>query len=177
MCSRVATTVRGRSGVLAGQASSHPTQPPSWSTSTTACPACRTPSDEEKSAVEWLPSSSRLSTTGTTQLHTRVEQNLMCARYSHEQEMASPGWVAGVRQLCDTTGALLILDDVRAGFRLSLSNSWSALYSVTPDLVCFSKATRFYIKLMRNLRKSSTLFNGKSSLARLLPTGTRCQRW
>ena len=101
----------------------------------------------------------------------------MCARYSHEQEMASPGWVAGVRQLCDTTGALLILDDVRAGFRLSLSNSWSALYSVTPDLVCFSKATRFYIKLMRNLRKSSTLFNGKSLLARLSPTGTRCQRW
>jgi len=61
-------------------------------------------------------------------------------RYSREMTMASKEWAEGVRALCTKTGALLILDDVRAGFRLSLSSSWSGLYGVTPDLVCYSKA-------------------------------------
>ena len=61
-------------------------------------------------------------------------------RYSRELVMARQEWVEEVRDLCKKTGALLILDDVRAGFRLSLSSSWAGMYSVTPDLVCYSKA-------------------------------------
>ena len=61
-------------------------------------------------------------------------------RYSREMAMASNEWAKGVKDLCTKTGVLLILDDVRAGFRLSLSSSWSGMYGVTPDLVCYSKA-------------------------------------
>ncbi len=44
-----------------------------------------------------------------------------------------------VRAACDTTGAALILDDVRAGFRLDLGGSWETV-GVRPDLSAFSKA-------------------------------------
>jgi len=44
-----------------------------------------------------------------------------------------------VRELCDAHGALLILDDVRAGFRLHEAGSWEPL-GVRPDLTAFSKA-------------------------------------
>ena len=42
-------------------------------------------------------------------------------------------------QLCDETGAALILDDVRAGFRLHLGGSWETV-GVRPDLAAYSKA-------------------------------------
>ncbi|MBR8282553.1 aminotransferase class III-fold pyridoxal phosphate-dependent enzyme [Burkholderia vietnamiensis] len=41
-------------------------------------------------------------------------------------------------RLCDETGALLVIDDVRTGFRLALDCSWSAL-GVRPDLSCWGK--------------------------------------
>ena len=42
------------------------------------------------------------------------------------------------RRLCDEAGALLIIDDVRAGFRLARDCSWSAL-GVQPDLSTWGK--------------------------------------
>lgn len=50
-----------------------------------------------------------------------------------------PGFWAGVRALCDREGAVLIIDDVRAGFRLSLAGS-DAHYGFKADLICFCKA-------------------------------------
>ena len=44
-----------------------------------------------------------------------------------------------MRKLCDQTGAALILDDVRAGFRLDLGGSWQTV-GVKPDLAAYSKA-------------------------------------
>jgi glutamate-1-semialdehyde 2,1-aminomutase len=44
----------------------------------------------------------------------------------------------GVRELCDRHGAVLILDDVRAGFRSTLAGSWAPI-GVRPDLSAFSK--------------------------------------
>ena len=44
-----------------------------------------------------------------------------------------------MRALCDATGAALILDDVRAGFRLHLGGSWEPV-GVRPDLSAWSKA-------------------------------------
>src|SRR5438094_671809 len=38
----------------------------------------------------------------------------------HVQEMPTQEFVQGCRDICDATGAVLILDDVRAGFRLDL---------------------------------------------------------
>lgn len=42
------------------------------------------------------------------------------------------------REICDRTGAVLIVDDVRAGFRLARDCSWSAI-GVQPDLSTWGK--------------------------------------
>lgn len=56
-----------------------------------------------------------------------------------DQELADPLFARGLRELCDRTGAVLILDDVRCGFRLDLAGSWEPL-GVRPDLSAWSKA-------------------------------------
>lgn len=55
------------------------------------------------------------------------------------QEMPAPGFARLARSLCDRAGAALIVDDVRAGFRLHLAGSWEPL-GVRPDLSAWSKA-------------------------------------
>jgi glutamate-1-semialdehyde 2,1-aminomutase len=57
----------------------------------------------------------------------------------YDQEMVDPAFARGLRELCDATGAALILDDVRAGFRLHLGSSWEPI-GVKPDLSAWSKA-------------------------------------
>jgi glutamate-1-semialdehyde 2,1-aminomutase len=57
----------------------------------------------------------------------------------HDQEMPAPGFLPGLRERCDRLGAVLILDDVRAGFRLDLAGSGAAM-GVEPDLTCYCKA-------------------------------------
>lgn len=57
----------------------------------------------------------------------------------HDQELVEPEFAAGLRQLCDDTGAALILDDVRCGFRLAHGGSWEPI-GVAPDLSAWSKA-------------------------------------
>jgi glutamate-1-semialdehyde 2,1-aminomutase len=44
-----------------------------------------------------------------------------------------------VRRCCDESGALLVLDDIRAGFRLARDGSWEAL-GVRPDLSTWGKS-------------------------------------
>jgi glutamate-1-semialdehyde 2,1-aminomutase len=56
-----------------------------------------------------------------------------------DQELPTPDFARTVRALCDATGAALILDDVRAGFRIDLGGSWVPV-GVRPDLSAFSKA-------------------------------------
>ncbi|QTX05891.1 aspartate aminotransferase family protein [Agromyces archimandritae] len=50
-----------------------------------------------------------------------------------------PGYLAGVRELCDRHGILLILDEVMCGF--GRTGRWLALdgYDVRPDLITFAK--------------------------------------
>jgi len=48
-------------------------------------------------------------------------------------------FAAAARNICDKTGAALIVDDVRAGFRLHMGGSWE-LVGVRPDLSAWSKA-------------------------------------
>jgi glutamate-1-semialdehyde 2,1-aminomutase len=60
-------------------------------------------------------------------------------RFSRDLEMPTEEFVKGVRDICDKTGALLILDDVRAGFRISMHGSWHGLYEINVDLLCYSK--------------------------------------
>jgi glutamate-1-semialdehyde 2,1-aminomutase len=56
-----------------------------------------------------------------------------------DQELVDPAFARGLRALCDATGAALILDDVRCGFRLHLGSSWEPV-GVAPDLSAWSKA-------------------------------------
>jgi glutamate-1-semialdehyde 2,1-aminomutase len=59
--------------------------------------------------------------------------------YGFDQELPDPAFAARVRALADANEAALILDDVRAGFRLSLHGSWDQI-GVQPDLSAWSKA-------------------------------------
>lgn len=47
-------------------------------------------------------------------------------------------YATGVRAICDELDALLIVDEVRAGFRLSRDSTWSA-FGVKPDLSSWGK--------------------------------------
>jgi glutamate-1-semialdehyde 2,1-aminomutase len=55
------------------------------------------------------------------------------------QEMPAEGFWAGVREICDREGMLLVLDDIRACFRLDVHGSHPA-FGIEPDLICYSKA-------------------------------------
>jgi len=57
----------------------------------------------------------------------------------HDQELPVEGFLPGIRRLCDEQGIVLILDDVRAGFRLHLGGSGER-FGVRPDLACYAKA-------------------------------------
>ena len=49
------------------------------------------------------------------------------------------GFWKRVRKMCDDNGAVLVVDDVRAGFRLDLAGS-DHYYGFEADLICFCKA-------------------------------------
>ncbi len=49
-----------------------------------------------------------------------------------------PGFLAGLRALCDRHGALLIFDEVISGFRVGWGGA-QGLYGVLPDLTCLGK--------------------------------------
>lgn len=53
--------------------------------------------------------------------------------------LPADGFLAKVRELCDENGAALVVDDVRAGFRLHLGGS-TQRWGMTPDLLLYSKA-------------------------------------
>ena len=49
-----------------------------------------------------------------------------------------PGFLAGLRTLCDETGALLVFDEVITGFRLARGGA-QELTTVQPDITCLGK--------------------------------------
>lgn len=55
-----------------------------------------------------------------------------------DQAQPDPAYARKAREICDATGALLVVDDVRAGLRIARDCSWSAL-GVEPDLSCWGK--------------------------------------
>lgn len=50
----------------------------------------------------------------------------------------APGFLQGLRQLCDQYGAVLIFDEVMTGFRVALGGA-QAVYNVKPDLTTLGK--------------------------------------
>ncbi len=55
-------------------------------------------------------------------------------------EMPAPGFIESVRQTADDLGAVLIMDEVSAGFRYCLGGAHLALHKVWPDMAVFAKA-------------------------------------
>lgn len=49
-----------------------------------------------------------------------------------------PGYLQGLRELCDTHGVVLIFDEVMTGFRTALGGAQS-VYGITPDLTTLGK--------------------------------------
>lgn len=49
-----------------------------------------------------------------------------------------PGFLEGLREICDEHGALLIFDEVMTGFRVALGGA-QGLYGITPDLTTLGK--------------------------------------
>jgi 3-aminobutanoyl-CoA transaminase len=58
---------------------------------------------------------------------------------AHEVEMPKPGYLEGVRALADRYGIVLIFDEIRSGFRVSIGGA-QKYFGVTPDISCFGKA-------------------------------------
>ncbi len=67
----------------------------------------------------------------------------MATPYHHptfaDNEMPAEGYWQTVERLCRKNGIVLIVDDIRCGFRLDIRGS-HAYFGFTPDLVCFCKA-------------------------------------
>jgi glutamate-1-semialdehyde aminotransferase len=55
------------------------------------------------------------------------------------ERMPSAEWIARARALCDSTGAALIFDEMKTGFRVA-TGGFQQLSGVTPDLAAFGKA-------------------------------------
>ena len=68
---------------------------------------------------------------------------LIAQPYDHgnfsDNRCATREYWAGVRKFCDKHGVVLIMDDVRCGFRLDLAGS-DHYYGIQADLMCFCKA-------------------------------------
>ena len=56
-----------------------------------------------------------------------------------DNQLPADGYWKKVRELCTENGTVLIVDDVRAGFRLDLAGS-DHFYGFEADLICFCKA-------------------------------------
>jgi glutamate-1-semialdehyde 2,1-aminomutase len=52
--------------------------------------------------------------------------------------LPTPGFLEGLRTLCDAHGSILIFDEVMSGFRVHIGGA-QGLYGITPDLTTFGK--------------------------------------
>jgi glutamate-1-semialdehyde 2,1-aminomutase len=53
--------------------------------------------------------------------------------------MPEKGFLEGLREICDKTGALLIFDEVKTGAKLGWGGA-SEYFGVTPDMICLAKS-------------------------------------
>ena len=92
------------------------------------------------------------------------------------ERLPSDAWVAGARASCDRVGAVLVLDEIKTGFRLR-TGGYQELSGITPDLATFGKAMangyplaavvgrRDVMQAMRDTWISSTLASESTALA------------
>ncbi|MBI3831712.1 MAG: aspartate aminotransferase family protein [Planctomycetes bacterium] len=84
-----------------------------------------------------------------------------------------PGYLQGVRKLCDAYGALFVFDEVKTGFRASLGG-YQGLCGVKPDLSVFGKAIAngYPLGVIGGRRDVMELFAHPDAKKRVLIAGT-----
>ena len=98
---------------------------------------------EDRAHIHDFPFNDIASLEALFALHRGSVAGLILTPFHHpafaDSELPTPEFVATANRLCREHGALLILDDVRCGFRLSIDGSHS-VYGHTPDLAVYCKA-------------------------------------
>jgi glutamate-1-semialdehyde 2,1-aminomutase len=84
-----------------------------------------------------------------------------------------PGYLAGLRQLADRFGFVLIFDEVKTGFRHG-PGGYSAIAGVTPDIAVYGKAigNGYPIAAVAGRRELMELFSHEDPSRRVLMAGT-----
>jgi glutamate-1-semialdehyde 2,1-aminomutase len=87
--------------------------------------------------------------------------------------LPQPGYLAGLRTLCDQYGALLIFDEVKTGFR-SAPGGYQAIAGVRPDLSIFGKAVAngYPLGVIGGRQEVMDLFGARDPQRRVLIAGT-----
>jgi len=75
-----------------------------------------------------------------------------------------PGFLEGLRTICDENGVLLVFDEIITGFRVALGGA-QELYGVTPDITCVAKA-------VGGGTPGAAAFGGKKEIMALEADGT-----
>ena len=87
--------------------------------------------------------------------------------------MPLPGYLEGLRELCDRHGALLIFDEVKTGFRHALG-CYQSICGVRPDLSVFGKgvANGYPVGVLGGKREYMEYFNHPDPKQRVMIAGT-----
>ena len=136
ICNMVARAHTGRQKILVGKTAYHGSQP--WANRR----AKGTPSEDSIH----FPTYDFNDVESVTEEANKVKGDLagiIVSAYRHDvpftQELVNERFAKRVREICNDESAVLILDDVRAGFRLSLDASWSE-FGINADLSAWGKA-------------------------------------
>lgn len=136
VCLMIARAATGRQSVLAARGAYHGSAP--WSTPVLAGV---TPGD--RASVDYYAFNDLASVEEAVERAHGEVAAVIVSPFKHDagfdQELVDPGFARGLRALCDRLGAALVLDKVRAGFRLNHGGSWESI-GVQPDLSAWSKA-------------------------------------
>jgi glutamate-1-semialdehyde 2,1-aminomutase len=136
ICTMVARAATGRRYILAAGGAYHGSAP--WCT-----PRLDGTIAEDRSSVELYRFNDLASVQAAVDRCDGDVAGIMVSPFKHDaghdQELATPEFAIGLRALCDRLGVALILDEVRAGFRLNLGGSWEEL-GVDADLSAWGKA-------------------------------------
>jgi glutamate-1-semialdehyde 2,1-aminomutase len=136
VCLMIARAATGRQTVLAARGAYHGSAP--WST-----PVLAGVTAGDRAALDYYVFNDLASVEQAVErVHGEVAA-VIVSPFKHDagfdQELVDPGFARGLRALCDRLGAALVLDEVRAGFRLNHGGSWESI-GVQPDLSAWSKA-------------------------------------
>jgi len=136
VCLMIARAATGRNTVLAARGAYHGSAP--WST-----PMLSGVTPADRASVEYYRFNDIESVERAVEQASGDVAAIIVSPYRHDagfdQESIDPVFARALRALCDRIGAALVLDEVRAGFRLNHGGSWEPI-GVKPDLSAWSKA-------------------------------------